>query len=248
MRNVGSRTSSTWTLYTDRQTITRVPPTKRFEVPARDSRSGDKFVGDTLPTLPCVMEPGAPQIEAKRPRKIFIVLGIGLATLLALFLFRGLSTKPGQAFPSVGSSAPAFSLLSATGITHVGTPADGGRTGRPVVLLFFGAWCSVCHSELPPLAKAAHDQESVASPLKRVSVVGVDSLDSPSEADAFATSSGVTFPVGSDGDAQVTSSVYGFTGDPYAVFISGNGRIVAIHRGPMSVGQFINFEHQALSH
>ena len=214
----------------------------------RDSGPRNRFVGNTLPTLTCVIEPGAPQFEARRPRKIFIVLGIGLATLLALFLFRGLSTKPGQAFPIVGSSAPAFPLLTTTGSAHVGTPVDGGRTGRPVALLFFGAWCSVCHSELSPLAKAVHEQKSIANPLKKVSVVGVDSLDSPSEAAAFATSSGVTFPVGSDGDAQVTSSVYGFTGDPYAVFISGSGRIVAIHRGPMSVRQFVHFEHQALSH
>ena len=237
------------------------PPIKRIELLVRvgrgrsagdgrlprGSRPGDEFVGNTLPTLPCVTVPGTPQMEARKPRKIFLVLGIGLATLLALFLFRGLSTKPGQAFPGVGSSAPAFSLLSTTGVTHVGTPADGAGSGRPVALLFFGAWCSVCHSELPPLARAVHDQESGASPLKRASVVGVDSLDSPSEAAAFATSSGVTFPVGSDGDARVTSSLYGFTGDPYAVFISGSGRIVAIHRGPMSVGQFVTFEHRALA-
>jgi hypothetical protein len=94
---------------------------------------------------------------------------------------------------------------------------------------------------------AVHNQESGSGPLKKVAVVGVDSLDSPSQAASFAASSGVTFPVGSDGDAQVTSSLYGFIGDPYAVFVSGNGKIVAIHRGPLSVSQFLNFEHQALS-
>ena len=56
-----------------------------------------------------------------------------------------------------------------------------------------------------------------------------------------------SFPVGSDGDAQVTSSLYGFTGDPYAVFIAGNGTIVAIHRGPLSVRQLLSLEHEALT-
>jgi len=117
----------------------------------------------------------------------------------------------------------------------------------PVTLLFFGAWCSLCHDELPPLARAVHRQQSGSSPLKRMAVVGVDSVDSPSVAAAFARSSHVTFPVGSDGDARVTSSLYGFTGDPYAVFVSGNGKIVAIHRGPLSVSQFIDLERMALS-
>jgi len=212
-----------------------------------DLSLGEKRVRDTLPTLTCVTEAVGSQIEVRKPRKIFIVLGVSLAMLFALFLFRGLSTKPGVAFPSVGTPAPAFSLLSATGIGHVGTPADGGRFGMPFALLFFGAWCSLCHGELPPLAKAVHDQQAGANPLKRVAVVGVDSVDSPSEAAAFARSSGVTFPVGSDGDAQVTSSLYGFTGDPYAVFVSGNGMIVAIHRGPLSVSQFISLERNTLS-
>lgn len=112
---------------------------------------------------------------------------------------------------------------------------------------FFGAWCSLCHSELPPLAKEVHQQQSGSGPLKGLAVVGVDSIDSPSQAASFAASSGVTFPVASDGDAQVTSSLYGFTGDPYAVFVSGKGTIVAIHRGPLSVSQFVHFEHRALS-
>jgi len=77
--------------------------------------------------------------------------------------------------------------------------------------------------------------------------VGVDSIDSPSQAEAFASTSGVTFPVGSDGGAQVTSALFGFTGDPYAVFVSATGRIVAIHRGPLSTGQFLSLERSALS-
>lgn len=189
---------------------------------------------------------GAAPIDVRKPRKIFIVLGVALACLLAVFLFRGLTTKPGHAFPSVGTPAPAFSLVSTNGVTHVGTPADGGGSGKSVALLFFGAWCSLCHSELPPLASAVHHQQSGSNPLKNVAVVGVDSIDSPSQAAAFAASSGVTFPVGSDGDARVTSSLYGFTGDPYGVFISGNGKIVAIHRGPLSVRQFLRLEHEAL--
>jgi len=176
-----------------------------------------------------------------------MVIGVGLAALLGLILFRGLTTRPGNPFPSVGTPAPAFSLVSTGGIAHVGTPADGGGFGTPAALLFFGAWCTLCQSELPPLASAVRDQESGSSPLKKVAVVGVDSIDSPSQAAAFAASSGVTFPVGSDGDAEVTSSLYGFRGDPYAVFISGNGTIVAIHRGPLSVSQFHRLEHQALS-
>ena len=143
----------------------------------------------TLNTLAFVGGTGAAPM--RKPRKIFIVLGMTLATLLAVLLFRGLTTKPGHAFPSIGTPAPAFSIVSTSGMTHVGTPTDGGGSGKPVALLFFGAWCSLCHSELPPLAAAVHSQESGSSPLKKVAVVGVDSIDSISQAAAFCWSSGV---------------------------------------------------------
>ena len=183
----------------------------------------------------------------RKPRRIFLVLGIGLACGLAILLFVGLTTKASRSFPIVGSPAPDFSLPTGIDLKRVGTPASGGSHGRPMVLLFFGGWCSICHSELPTLATQIRAQQSRHGQLSQVVVVGVDSLDSPASAQSFARASGVTFPVGDDTTAYVTSAVYGFTGDPYSVFISGTGTVVAIHRGALSAGQLVSLERKLVS-
>ena len=73
----------------------------------------------------------------------------------------------------------------------------------------------------------------------------MDSEDTLSDALSFIKSSGVTFPVGDDGTAHVMNGVYGFEGDPYAVFIEGSGRIMTIHPGPLSPSRFVALERQA---
>jgi peroxiredoxin len=110
-------------------------------------------------------------------------------------------------------------------------PADGGGNGTPAVLLFFGNWCPSCHQELPPLAAAVRAQDRAGGPLSHIRVIGVDSEDSAQSAKSFIQSSGVTFPVAADRDITVTSGLFSFEGDPYAVFVKGDGTIAKIVRG-----------------
>ncbi len=192
------------------------------------------------------MNPAEKVSTGRKSRKIFLIVGIVLAAALAVLLFAGLDTKASANFPSVGEPAPDFSLTSSTGLRHVGTPASGGSDGRPIVLLFFGNWCPLCHGELPSLAAQVRKQRSDPE-LRRLVVIGVDSLDSPSSARSFVASSGVTFPVADDRSAYVTTAVYGFIGDPYAVFISGTGTITTIHRGLLGVSQFVSLEKKLVT-
>ena len=116
-----------------------------------------------------------------------------------------------------------------------------------MVVLFMGDWCTICHSELPPLAakiKALHAGSGV---LSKLTVIGVDSEDTLSAAHAFIKASGVTFPVGDDATAHVMNGLYGFEGDPYAVFIEGNGSILSIHPGPLSPAQLVRFERELVA-
>jgi peroxiredoxin len=121
------------------------------------------------------------------------------------------------------------------------------KNDRPVVLLFMGDWCTICHSELPPLAAKIRAQQKGHGALSRIAVIGVDSEDTLSDAQNFVKTSGVTFPVGDDSTAHVMNALYGFEGDPYAVFIEGSGKIMAIHPGPLSPAQFILFEQELVS-
>jgi peroxiredoxin len=208
-------------------------------VPPTGDHSGEK----RALRMPAAMDPSEKPLTGRKPRKMFLIVGIVLAAALAVLLFVGLDAKASISFPSVGEPAPDFSLTTSTGLGHVGTPASGGSDGRPIVLLFFGNWCPLCHGELRSLAAQVRRQRSDPD-LRHLAVIGVDSLDSPSSVRSFAASSGVTFPVGDDTSAYVTTAVYGFTGDPYAVFISGTGTITTIHRGLLGVSQFVSLEQK----
>jgi thiol-disulfide isomerase/thioredoxin len=169
-----------------------------------------------------------------KPRKIFLVVGLVLAVALGIGLFTSVGTNQkssGGAYQ--GGPVPAFSAhnIGTSGPSEVAVPSDGGGHGTPVVLLFFGSWCSSCQAELPPLAATVKRQEAAGGALARIHVIGVDTLDSPSNASAFIAKEGVTFPVAFDPDAAITQTAFHFEGDPYTVFVRGDGTIAKIVPG-----------------
>ncbi len=201
--------------------------------------------------VPPVPEPvGAPEVE-RTPRKRFIVigLGIGLVIIVLIGLFTGLGANhSGGGAPQAGGPVPSFTgpNLGPSGSSQVSVPADGGGNGTPAVLLFFGAWCSSCHQELPPLAAAVRRQDHAGGALARIRVVGVDSFDNTSTAKSFIRAAGVTFPVASDPQADITSGSFYFDGDPYAVFVKGDGTISKIVRGAVLTPSSLTADESAL--
>jgi len=191
--------------------------------------------------------PGAPAPPFRRPRKRFLVIGIVVAAALGVGLFTSLGSSSSGA-PSAGDAVPAFSApnVGPAGPSQVSvSPSSTG--GRPTVLLFFGAWCPSCHTELPGLATAVAAQHKAGGPLAQVRVVGVDSLDSSSSATAFAKQERVTFPVAWDPDARITTDQFSFTGDPYAVFVRADGTIDRIVRGAVLDASGLTADERALT-
>lgn len=168
---------------------------------------------------------------------MFLLVGLVVAAGLGVGLFTSIGT-PTQAVPTAGSAAPSFSLAALTGRSPVGTPTTGGGNGRPAVLVFFASWCGPCHVEMPALARAYRDQPRP----NRVPVIGVDGMDPVHNALAFVHSSGVTFPVAKDPDYKVTEGLYGFDGDPDAVFVRADGTIARIVHGPITATQLVTWE------
>ena len=197
--------------------------------------------------------PPAPEAgpTVRKPRKRFILVGLGIG--IGIILIVGLTTSFGSnpsttGRPGQGEPVPSFTRqnLGPTGSSQVSVPADGGSNGTPAVLLFFGNWCPSCHQELPPLAAAVHQQDKADGALAKIRVIGVDSEDSVGSAKSFIKSAGVTFPVAYDPDTTVTSGLFYFRGDPYAVFVQGNGTIDRIVAGAQLTPSSFTADERAL--
>src|SRR5258708_34516762 len=171
----------------------------------------------------------------RRPRKRFILIGLGIGLLIIVLigLLTSIGSSPSSGQPKVGDQVPHFTSTNVgpTGSSQVSVPGDGGGSGTPAVLLFFGAWCTSCKQELPPLTAVVRQQERSGGPLSRIRVIGVDSFDKTSIAKSFIRDEGVTFPVASDQQAGITSGSFFFDGDPYTVFVNGDGTISKIVAG-----------------
>ena len=186
--------------------------------------------------------------EPRKPRKIFLLIGVAVALALGVGLFTSIGSSPTSGGAREGSPVPSFTRqnIGPVGPRQVSVAARGGAIGTPTVLLFFGNWCTACHQELPPLAAAVRAQDKAGSALSKIHVVGVDDLDSSSSAKAFIKSTGVTFPVAYDPDASVTSGTFYFDGDPFAVFVNGDGTIARIVRGDVLTPSSFTADERAL--
>ena len=174
-----------------------------------------------------------------------------LAVAVGVFLFTSLGTSEGSTgsgAPHAGDPVPSFTSqnIGPVGGSNISVSSSSGSSGQPTVLLFFGNWCPSCHQELPPLAAAVRHQNQAGGALAQVRVVGVDSLDKVPNAKSFIHSTGVTFPVAYDPDTTVTSGLFYFTGDPYAVFVRADGTIAKIVAGDGLTPDLLTADERAL--
>ncbi len=182
----------------------------------------------------------APERRPARKRFILVGFGIGILIVVLIGLFTGVGSghgSPGSGSgggqPQAGDAVPSFNgpNIGPVGPRQVNVPSDGGSNGTPAVLLFFGNWCAACHQELPPLAATVRHQEQAGGALARIRVIGIDSEDAPADARSFIESAGVHFPVAYDPNVSITQGTFDFHGDPYTVFVRGDGTISKVVAG-----------------
>jgi thiol-disulfide isomerase/thioredoxin len=105
-----------------------------------------------------------------------------------------------------------------------------GVRGTPVLVNVWASWCGPCITEAPALATLATEFAG------RVQFVGLDVLDTTSNARAFVDKYGWTFPSVADPKGEVRNGL-GFVGQPVTVVLDANGKQVFGLSGPISEAQ-----------
>jgi cytochrome c biogenesis protein CcmG, thiol:disulfide interchange protein DsbE len=175
------------------------------------------------------------EVARRRPsRKVLIVIGcvlaIALIAVVSVLTGGHVNTKNGQAIsPLVGKT---IKVYTARGVTSASVESPWAN-GHPTVIVFFGSWCTICHTEMPKIA-AYLRTHSVAP----VSVFGDDNNEPLSDARAFVKKLNLNFPVASDPNNNISVGVFDFSfGDPETVFLNKHGVVKEVHLGAISIKQ-----------
>ena len=137
---------------------------------------------------------------------------------------------PGVQVANVGDLRPDVALLDLAGKER----RLSGYQGRRLLLNFWASWCKPCLAEMPALNAAQRkfaDQGAI--------VLGI-AMDEPDRVRAYLTQHPVDYPILiGQLDSPSTSLRFGDTGEvlPYSVLLDENGRILAVHRGPLDASQ-----------
>ncbi len=146
---------------------------------------------------------------------------VGVFALLALLAFGLLRNQEGPV--SVGEEVPDFTL----------TTFDGDQIrsddlkGKVVVLNFWASWCKPCEQEAAELETAWRNYQ----PRGDVVFLGVDYVDTETEALAYLEKFDVTYPNGPDLRTKI-SQAFRIRGVPETYIIDRDGKLAAFKISP----------------
>lgn len=150
------------------------------------------------------------------PLLLFVALAIALAV--------GLTRDP-RILPSalIDQPAPEFDLPAISADIPALSSADLAQ-GEVTLVNAFASWCGPCRIEHPFLARLAEEG---------VTIHGLNYKDDPADALAFLEAEGNSYSrIGADRDGRVGIE-FGVYGVPETYVISGDGRILYKHVGPI---------------
>ena len=146
---------------------------------------------------------------------------VGVFALLALLAFGLLRNQEGPV--TVGEDVPDFTLTTFEGDQI----SSDDLKGKVVVLNFWASWCKPCEQEAAELETAWR----IYQPRGDVVFLGVDYVDTETEALAYLEKFDVTYPNGPDLRTKI-SQAFRIRGVPETYIINRDGKLAAFKISP----------------
>ncbi len=109
--------------------------------------------------------------------------------------------------------------------------------GRPVIVNFWATWCAPCRIEMPAFQELyeRHQDDGLV-------ILALDQAEPPEVARAFFYDEmDLTFTPLLDENSEVASAYSSYGVLPSTFFIDPQGAVTAIHRGPLTEGQLVDY-------
>ncbi len=160
-----------------------------------------------------------------RPRRLSVAQWFVLAVVVGILALFGVGIQIRSAKPVEKGLAPEFSIPLYDG----GTFTLSEQREKVVVVNFWASWCIPCRQEAPVLENTWRKYKD-----RGVVFVGVDYVDSESEARKFIQEFDVTYPNGIDIGTE-TSRKYHIQGVPETYYVGKDGQLYGNHIGPIDL-------------
>lgn len=147
--------------------------------------------------------------------------GLGL---LALLVFLGLGLYHRSLSQVQSGTAPDFELTTFDGQTI----RLSALRGQVVVINFWASWCQPCRQEAPILEGTWREYRD-----RGVVFIGVDYLDTETEARAYLAEFNNTYPNGPDLGTRIAQA-YRIKGVPETYFVDRKGQLQGVFIGPLN--------------
>lgn len=177
---------------------------------------------DSLTNAPTETTVSAPGV-ASRARAWQIVVFVSVLALLGLVAYRMRNSGPLAPGPvGKGQPAPDFTITSFAGETY----HLAELKGQVVVINFWASWCIPCEQEAAALENMWRRYKD-----QGVIFLGVDYVDTETEAKRFMARFDITYPNGPDLGTRISQS-YRIKGVPETYIVDKNGTLAFVKIGP----------------